>query len=325
MIKVGIVGSSGYVAGELLRTLVHHPNVEIDFLYSHSQAGTDAAKVHQDLFYIDHLSFSNTVNDQVDVVFLCLGHGNSLQFLSKHNFASHCKIIDLSNDFRLNEKAHFNDQQFVYGLTELNKAAIIKADSIANPGCFATAIQLALLPLAAKNQLNNDIHIHAITGSTGAGQNLSNTSHFSWRNNNVSVYKAFKHQHLSEIGESILSLQTDFKHEINFIPIRGNFSRGILATCYLNIELSENELIEIFTSYYKDAPFTHVIQKPIHLKQVVNTNMCYLQVQKIDQKVLITTAIDNLLKGAAGQAIENMNLMFGLDQRTGLHLKASYH
>jgi len=323
MIKAGIVGSSGYVAGELLRCLIHHPEVDIDFLYSHSQPGLNAGEIHQDLIHLENLTFTNVINEQVDVVFLCLGHGNSTKFLKTHSFSSQTKIIDLSNDFRLKNDAAMGEKDFVYGLTELNHGAIKTAQHIANPGCFATAIQLALLPLAAKQHLNDDVHIHAITGSTGAGQGLSTTSQFSWRSNNVSIYKAFDHQHMGEIGENIVSLQPKFKHEINFLPVRGNFTRGIFASAYMTTDLSEMQLQDLYEDYYQDAPFTHLSKNTVHLKQVVNTNFCYLQVQKIDGKVLITSVIDNLLKGAAGQAIENMNLMFGLDQKSGLALKAS--
>jgi N-acetyl-gamma-glutamyl-phosphate reductase len=323
MIKVGIVGSSGYVAGELLRCLIHHPEVEISFLYSHSQPDLKAGEIHQDLMHLDNLSFSNEIDQQADVVFLCLGHGNSKKFLQAHTFSLQTKVIDLSNDFRLNKEATQGDKTFVYGLTECNHEVIKTAQHIANPGCFATAIQLALLPLAAQQQLGNDVHIHAITGSTGAGQGLSAISHFSWRNNNVSIYKPFDHQHLGEIGETIMAAQPTFEHELNFLPVRGNFTRGIFASAYTTSDLSETQLQSIYAAYYQDAPFTYLSKNTVHLKQVVNTNLCYLHVQKIDGKVLITSVIDNLLKGAAGQAIENMNLMFGLDQQCGLALKAA--
>lgn len=325
MIKVGIIGSSGYVAGELLRCLMVHPEVEVDFLYSHSQPGLNAAEVHEDLMLMENLSFTNEVNPTVDLVFLCLGHGNSTKFLENHSFSQATKVIDLSNDFRLKEDSSLGNMDFVYGLTELNSSKIKEANYIANPGCFATAIQLALLPLANEKLLTGDVHIHAITGSTGAGQGLSSTSHFSWRNNNVSIYKAFNHQHLGEIGESVLSLQEDFDKELNFLPVRGDFTRGIFASIYMQTDLLEEELIELFENYYKEAPFTHVVKKTVHLKQVVNTNHCFIEVKKIGNKVLVTSVIDNLLKGAAGQAIENMNLMFGFQQETGLNLKATYH
>lgn len=324
MITAGIVGGAGYVAGELLRCLVHHPSVKLDFVYSTSQSGHLIDTVHQDLLPHLELEFSDSLNENVDVVFLCLGHGKSKEFLENNKFSSSTKIIDLSNDFRLKADSNFNGMPFVYGLVELNKDTIKTANYIANPGCFATAIQLALLPLAANGLLRDDVHAHAITGSTGAGQSLSATTHFSWRNNNVSIYKAFSHQHLGEIGESVKSLQNDFDFPINFIPVRGNFTRGILASVYTACDIPENELVEMYQTYYSDACFTHVSSSAIHLKQVVNTNNAFLQVQQMDGKILVTSVIDNLLKGAAGQAIQNMNLMFGLAEETGLNFKANY-
>jgi len=324
MIKAGVVGSSGYVAGELIRCLVHHPEVNIDFVYSHSQPGVKVFEIHQDLVDHPEITFTDQINPEVNVVFLCLGHGNSRKFLTEHSFAKHTKVIDLSNDFRLKTDAEFQDKHFVYGLTALNKPDIKKAAYIANPGCFATAIQQGLLPLAKAGALGSEIHIHAITGSTGAGQSLSTTSHFSWRNNNVSIYKAFEHQHLGEIGESLQSLQPDFSHTLNFIPVRGDFTRGIFASMYCQTDLSEKAITELFEDFYQDEPFTFVSNDTINLKQVVNTNHCLLQVQKINGKVLVTSVIDNLLKGAAGQAIQNMNLQFGLNETSGLQFKASY-
>ena len=324
MISVGIIGSSGYVAGELIRSLLLHPEVNIDFLYSHSKNGAEASTIHGDLFAHPELKFTQNINTNVDVVFLCLGHGNSTQFLSNNTFSAATKIIDLSNDFRLANDANFQGNEFVYGLVDLKSAKIKEAKHIANPGCFATAIQLALLPLAKKQALNNDIHVNAITGSTGAGQSAMETTHFSWRNNNVSIYKAFDHQHLGEIGESITSLQKDFAHDIHFIPMRGNYTRGILATAYTATDLSEEELVALYKDFYATSAFTSVSTQPVHLKQVVNTNNAVVQVQKKGNQALITCAIDNLLKGAAGQAIENMNLMFGLDVSTGLKFKANY-
>ncbi|WP_417602269.1 N-acetyl-gamma-glutamyl-phosphate reductase [Owenweeksia hongkongensis] len=324
MIKAGIIGGTGYVAGELIRLLVNHPNVKIDFIYSHSQPGQSVASVHEDLFAFESLQFTDQVNPNVDVLFLCLGHGNSKKFLENHTFSPNTKVIDLSNDFRLEADSEFLGKKYVYGLPELNKEKIANAGYIANPGCFATAIQLALLPLATGGFLKNEVHINAITGSTGAGQSPSATTHFSWRNNNLSIYKAFSHQHLGEIGESLVSLQPDFDKALNFLPLRGDFTRGIFASAYTNCEISEEELSALYKSYYEDAPFTKISANGINLKQVVNTNFCLLQVQKIDGKVLITSVIDNLLKGASGQAIQNMNLMFGLNESTGLNLKASY-
>jgi N-acetyl-gamma-glutamyl-phosphate reductase len=324
MIQVGIIGSAGYVAGELIRCLIHHPLVNLDFMFSTSQAGKKVAEVHEDLYIKKELYFTNEINPNIDVVFLCLGHGNSSEFLTNNSFSSHTKIIDLSNDFRLKSDANFQENQFVYGLVELNKEAIKTAQHIANPGCFATAIQLGLLPLAKAGLLQNDVHINAITGSTGAGQSLSATSHFSWRNNNVSIYKAFAHQHLGEIGETVVFLQNNFTNELNFIPVRGDFTRGIFASMYTKCHLSEAELIDLFQAYYQDEPFTFISDKTVNLKQVVNTNNCLIQVQKIDDKVLITSVIDNLIKGAAGQAIQNMNLMFGIEESTGINFKANY-
>jgi N-acetyl-gamma-glutamyl-phosphate reductase len=320
MIKTGIIGGGGYVAGELIRCLVNHPHVQIDFIYSNSQHGKKVADVHEDMYTHPELTFSNKIKEDVDVVFICLGHGNSGKFLAENTFSKATKIIDLSNDFRL-----INDANgFIYGLPELNKSEIKSATKIANPGCFATAIQLALLPLADGGLLKNDVHVNAITGSTGAGQSPSATTHFSWRNNNISVYKAFRHQHLDEIKESVNSLQSDFSHSIDFLPHRGDFTRGIHATMYTKSSLSEPQLIDLFKAFYKDAKFTFISDNPINLKQVVNTNNCLIHVQKIEDKVLVTSVIDNLLKGAAGQAIQNMNLMFGIEETTGVKFKANY-
>ncbi|NRA13099.1 MAG: N-acetyl-gamma-glutamyl-phosphate reductase [Crocinitomicaceae bacterium] len=323
MISVGIVGSAGYVAGELIRSLVHHPKVKVDFLFSHSSPDVDVSMIHQDMLNAD-LLFTQELNHNVDIVFLCLGHGNSKKFLTKHRFSETTRIIDLGNDFRLKDDASFNGMDFVYGLVEWNKRSIKETQYIANPGCFATAIQLALLPLAKEGLLTNDVHINAITGSTGAGQSLSSTSHFSWRNNNISMYKEFKHQHLGEIGETLLATQSGFDHELNFLPVRGDFSRGIFASAYMKCKLEEKALIQLFEGYYQSAEFTHVFNGNVHLKQVVNTNNCALQIQKVEGKILITSVIDNLLKGAAGQAIQNMNIMFDLPENTGLAFKANY-
>ena len=323
MIKIGIVGGAGYTAGELIRLLVNHAQVELDFVYSTSNAGNYIYQVHQDLIGSLDLKFTSKVNTNVDVLFLCLGHGNSRKFLEKNQFSNDTKIIDLSNDFRLNADMVFQDRKFVYGLPEYNKEAIVSANNIANPGCFATAIQLALLPLANANLLQSEVHINATTGSTGAGVSPSETTHFSWRDNNFSIYKAFTHQHLEEIDESLAKLQADFSEELMFIPNRGNFSRGIFASVYLNFDDSLEKAFELFENYYKDAAFTHVSKSPIHLKQVVNTNNCFLHLQMHKNKLLITSVIDNLLKGASGQAIQNMNLMFGIKETEGLMLKAN--
>lgn len=323
MIKVGIIGGAGYTAGELIRLLVNHSKVELDFVYSTSNTGNNIYAVHQDLLGQIDLKFTDKINPNVSVLFLCLGHGNSKQFLVQHEFSKHTKIIDLSNDFRLNNDAVFQGNEFVYGLPELQKDKIKTASYIANPGCFATAIQLALLPLAKHNLLTFDVHINATTGSTGAGVSPSETTHFSWRDNNFSIYKAFIHQHLGEINESLASLQSDFSKELFFIPNRGNFSRGIFASVYLKFEGTIENAFEWYEYFYKEAPFTYISKVPIHLKQVVNTNNCFIHLEKHKNTLLITSVIDNLIKGASGQAIQNMNLMFGFEETEGLNLKAS--
>ena len=323
MIKVGIVGGAGYTAGELIRLLVNHSKVALDFVYSTSNAGNYIHQVHQDLLGTLDLKFTSTINPEVDVLFLCLGHGNSKKFLQENSFSLTTKIIDLSNDFRLNNNAVFQEKEFVYGLPELQKETIKKANNIANPGCFATAIQLALLPLAKQGLLKGTAHINATTGSTGAGVSPMATTHFSWRDNNFSVYKAFTHQHLGEINESLSSLQKGFSEELFFVPNRGNFSRGIFASIYLEFDKSIEEAFKLYEDYYKDAKFTYVSKTPIHLKQVVNTNNCFLHLQKHNNTLLITSVIDNLLKGASGQAIQNMNLLFGFNEIEGLQLKAT--
>ena len=323
MIKVGIIGGSGYTGGELIRLLINHPKAEIDFVYSTTKAGLPVVDAHEDLLGQTDLKFKGLINPNVDVLFLCLGHGNSKSFINENSFSEKTRIIDLSNDFRLNNDAIFEDKEFVYGLPELQKEKIINAKHIANPGCFATAIQLALLPLANAELLKGEVHVNAITGSTGAGIKPSATTHFSWRNNNASWYKPFTHQHLGEINESIELLQKS-KANVYFLPNRGNFPRGILATCYTKFEGSLEEAMKLYTSFYNDAPFTHISEKEIHLKQVVNTNNCHIHLHKHNDVLLITSAIDNLLKGASGQAIQNMNLIFGLNETEGLNLKASY-
>ena len=324
MIDVGIIGGAGYTAGELIRLLLNHPKTNLNFIYSTSNAGNKIHKVHQDLVGDTDLEFSNTINPEVDVLFLCLGHGNSTAFLQTHKFSSQTKIIDLSNDFRLEKDRVFEGLHFVYGLPELNKDAIKKASYIANPGCFATGIQLAILPLAAHHLLKSDVHVNAVTGSTGAGTSLSDTTHFSYRDNNFSHYKAFDHQHLGEINESIQGLQNDASNDLILIPNRGNFSRGIFITAYTEFDGSLDDAKKLYKDYYKEAAFTHVSDQDIHLKQVVNTNKCILHLQKHNNKLLITSIVDNLLKGASGQAIQNMNLMFGFEESEGLLLKANY-
>ena len=324
MIQVGIIGGAGYTAGELIRLLRVHSKTEINFVYSTSSAGKKLSAIHQDLVGSTEQRFTDTINTDVDVVFLCLGHGNSKLFLENNTFSKATKIIDLSNDFRLTPDAVFQNKQFVYGLPELNKSDIQSAQYIANPGCFATAIQLAILPLAANGLIKEAIHVNAVTGATGAGTSLSSTTHFTWRVDNFSHYKAFNHQHLSEIHQSVDSLQEGLQSKIHFIPNRGNFSRGIFATLYTNYDGSLEAAKTLFKSYYKHAEFTTVSEDPLHLKQVVNTNKCLLHLEVHDGKLLITSAIDNLLKGASGQAVHNMNLMFGFEADLGLQLKANY-
>lgn len=316
-VKVGIIGAAGYTGGELLRILIHHPDVEIVYAHSKSNGGNPVYAVHEDLAGSTDLVFLRNFHDEVDVVFLCLGHGESKIFLEENSFRKDLKIIDLSQDFRL--RANAND--FVYGLVELNRAEIKAANKIANPGCFATGIQLGLLPLAARGEITDNVHISAITGSTGAGQTLSGTSHFSWRNNNISIYKPFEHQHLFEIKESLMQLQAEMEHGLNFIPFRGDFTRGILASLYMKTDLSLEEVKSMYHAYYLTHPFTSVIDTNPNLKQVVNTNKCLLYLQKYDDTLHIISVTDNLVKGASGQATQNMNLMFGLDETAGLNLK----
>jgi N-acetyl-gamma-glutamyl-phosphate reductase len=324
MLEIGIIGGAGYTAGELIRLLLNHPKTNINFVFSTSNAGNKLYQVHQDLMGSTEISFTSEINANIDVLFLCLGHGNSTSFLKKHPFSSTTKIIDLSNDFRLTKDKNLEGKSFVYGLPELQKETIKKANFIANPGCFATALQLAILPLAANNVLQDDVHIHAVTGATGAGTSLSKTTHFTWRDNNFSHYKAFNHQHLGEIHQTVQQLQTNFNSDINFVPNRGNFSRGIFATTYTKFEGSLKDARNLYKAYYKDAAFTFVSDESIHLKQVINTNKCIIQLEKHDNKLLITSTIDNLLKGASGQAVQNMNLMYDFEETLGLNLKASY-
>lgn len=322
--KVGIIGGAGYTAGELIRLLINHPEAEIDFVYSTSNAGNPISKVHEDLVGSLDLTFTDTVNSNVEVLFLCLGHGNSVKFLEANSFSEDTKIIDLGNDFRLEKDKVFKGKTFVYGLPELQKEAIQNTSYIANPGCFATAIQLGLLPLADAGLLKSHVHINAVTGATGAGTSLSATSHFPWRDNNFSYYKPFTHQHLGEINQSVKQLQSGFSSEIFFLPNRGNFSRGIFATLYTDFEGTLEDAKALYKTYYEDAAFTFVSDEVLHLKQVVNTNKCLVHLHKHGNKLLINSIIDNLLKGASGQAIQNMNLMFGLEETTGLNLKANY-
>jgi N-acetyl-gamma-glutamyl-phosphate reductase len=321
-IQVGVVGGAGYTGGELLRLLVNHPNVEINFVYSSTRAGKAISETHPDLAGILDLPFSAELNPEIDVLFLCMGHGNSATFLHEHTVNDNTKIIDLSNDFRLAADRNFMGRSFVYGLTEVNKSQIKSAQAIANPGCFATAIQLALVPLASAGKLQNEVHVNAITGSTGAGAVPSATSHFSWRNNNISYYKPFTHQHLGEIGETLTPAQGSAS-TLHFLPIRGNFTRGIFATAYTAYEGNLEDAYALYESFYSDSPFTFVSKNSLALKQVVNTNRCLIHLHLHEGQLLITSIIDNLLKGASGQAVENMNLMFDWEQSTGLNLKSA--
>jgi len=319
-VRAGIIGGAGYTGGEMLRLLVNHPAVTIAFVNSTSNQGNLITDVHTDLLGDTDLRFTGELSFDIDVLFLCVGHGDAKKFLDANPVPAGIKIIDLSQDFRLAANAA---EKWIYGLPELNRERIKTADYIANPGCFATCIQLALLPLAAKGLIQNEVHINATTGSTGAGQSLSATSHFSWRNNNLSVYKAFDHQHLNEIGESLLQLDPAFDTVLNFIPQRGDFTRGILAAAYVESDLSAEEAERLYEDFYAEHPFTQVSKKEINLKQVVNTNKAFVHVAKHGNKLLIISIIDNLLKGASGQAVQNMNLMFGLDEQQGLRLKAT--
>jgi N-acetyl-gamma-glutamyl-phosphate reductase len=322
-VKAGIIGGAGYTGGEMLRILINHPNVDIAFVHSNSNAGNYVYEVHTDLFGDTDLKFAAELSTDVDVLFLCVGHGDAKKFLEANEIPDSVKIIDLSQDFRLSQNSKLKSKNFVYGLPELNREAIKTADNIANPGCFATCLQLGLLPLASKSLLNSEVHITATTGSTGAGQSLAATSHFTWRNDNLSVYKAFNHQHLNEIGQSLKQLQSGFDRAINFIPYRGDFTRGIIASMYTESDLSEEAALALYRDYYEGHPFTHVTSRNIDLKQIVNTNKCFIQVKKHDNKIFIISIMDNLLKGASGQAVQNMNLLFDLDERAGLRLKAT--
>lgn len=320
MIKAGIIGGAGYTAGELLRLLINHPEVEITFVNSSSNAGNPIVDVHEGLIGETDLVFTDELPlDEIDVLFFCTAHGDTKKFMDSHELPKKIKIVDLSMDYRLEAPEH----EFVYGLPELDKEAIRKAQYIANPGCFATCIQLALLPLAKNQLIHENVIVNAITGSTGAGVKPGATSHFSWRNNNISIYKPFSHQHVPEIKQSLRKLQGSYNSDIDFIPYRGDFARGIFATVVLHCKASADSLYLMYKEYYADAPFVHVSEKNIDLKQVVNTNKCLVHLEKHDDKLLIISCIDNLLKGASGQAVQNMNLLFGLDEQAGLRLKPS--
>lgn len=319
MIKIGIIGGAGYAAGELIRVLLNHPQAELVFVNSNSNAGNRLSDVHEGIYGETDLRFTDLLPfEKVDVLFLCLGHGKSRQFLEEHQVPDGIKIIDFAQDFRL--KAEGND--FVYGLPELQRETICRARHIANPGCFATCIQLGLLPLAAEGLLKGIVSVNAITGSTGAGVRPTETTHFSWRTGNLSIYKAFRHQHVPEILQSILQLEPSFDGQIEFLPYRGDFPRGIFSTIVVRTDAEQERIDDLYNRFYADAPFTFYSTRPLDMKQVVNTNKCLVHAERIDDKLLITSCIDNLLKGAAGQAVENMNLIFRLPQDAGLHLKS---
>ena len=319
MIKVGILGAAGYTGGELIRLLLNHPEAEIVFANSESNAGNLVSDVHEGLIGDTDLRFTDAMPfDQVDVVFFCFGHGKSEAFLKEHTIPANVKIIDLAQDFRIK-----GNHDYVYGLPEINKAEIVKAQHVANPGCFATAIQVALLPAAKIGLLTDDVAVNAITGSTGAGQKPGATTHFSWRSDNLSIYKAFSHQHIAEIRQSLTQIQGCLDASIDFIPYRGNFARGIFCTAVVKTIANAEDVIAAYKDFYRDAAFTHYSDKAIDLKQVVNTNKALVHVDCFEGKILVTSAIDNLLKGAVGQAVQNMNLLFGLEETAGLKLKAS--
>ncbi|MCD6063160.1 MAG: N-acetyl-gamma-glutamyl-phosphate reductase [Flavipsychrobacter sp.] len=320
-IQAGIIGGAGYTGGETLRLLLNHPDVELAFVHSRSKAGQPVHSVHTDTIGETELLFTSDVTDAVDVVFLCVGHGEAKELMQQTNLAPRVKIIDLSQDHRLAVNAEMVNRKFVYGLPETNRELIKNADSIANPGCFATAIQLATIPLAAAG-LINELHVTGITGSSGAGQKLQQSSHFTWRANNIEAYKSLSHQHLEEIHETLRALQPNAP-QVNFMPWRGDFTRGIYVSAYTKTDKGIDELTQLYKDYYSTHPFVVVSEKMINLKQVVNTNKCLLHLEKAEGNVIIHAAIDNLLKGASGQAVQNMNLMFGLDEATGLKLKAT--
>jgi len=322
-VNIGIVGGAGYTGGELLRVLLRHPNAHISFVHSTSSAGELVSKVHADLLGDTPLKFTNTLDQHIDVLFLCVGHGDANKFLIDNEIKASIKIIDLSQDFRLAGSASIGGRNFVYGLPELQREVIKSATNIANPGCFATAIQLGLLPLAAKGLLK-EVYTTGITGSTGAGQGLSNTSHFSWRANNIQAYKTLQHQHLNEIVQSLAQLQGNQNAEVNFVPWRGDFTRGIFVTSVVSADISLDALYDLYNTYYDGHTFTHVSKSNIDLKQVVNTNKCLIHIEQQGNKIAIHSVVDNLLKGAVGQAVQNMNLIFGIDEAAGLQLKANY-
>ncbi|MFS8083942.1 MAG: N-acetyl-gamma-glutamyl-phosphate reductase [Ginsengibacter sp.] len=323
-IKVGIIGGAGYTGGELIRLLLNHPQTEIIFVNSKSYNGKLLSTVHQDLAGETDLHFSDKPQFNVDLLFLCTAHGHAEKFLKENKIPKKVKIISLAQDFRLNKHSEFGSRKFVYGLPEINRDKIQKADNIANPGCFATAIELGLLPLAEMNILS-DVYATGITGSTGAGQGLSETAHFSWRENNVQAYKSLTHQHLAEISETLLSVTPKAKNiSIHFVPWRGDFTRGIFITSQLKCSDTIHDIYDHFEKFYKGHPFIKISKEPIFLKQVVNTNNCFLHLEQVGDILVIHSVIDNLLKGASGQAVQNMNILFGFEESTGLKLKANY-
>ena len=330
-IKVGIIGGAGYTGGELIRLLIHHPDIAVSYIHSRSNAGKAVHSVHQDLLGDTDMRFSGEMNSDIDVLYLCLGHGESKKFLEENNIPEKVKIIDLANDFRLNLKSEIRNRKFIYGLPELNRDKIKKANCVANPGCFATTIQLGLLPLA-KAGLLKEVYTTGITGSTGAGQSLAGTSHFSWRSNNIQAYKTLTHQHLGEIHESLHQLQESFPGSppdggaggLHFVPWRGDFTRGIFISSQIYTEKTIEEISDLYKDFYTGHPFTHITKEQVFLKQVVNTNKCVIQLEKVGSILVVHSVSDNLLKGASGQAVQNMNLMFGLSETAGLNLKANY-
>lgn len=322
-IKAGIIGGAGYTGGEMIRLLINHPAVNLSFIHSTSNTGNAVNKIHTDLIGETDLIFTDTLQDDIDVLFLCVGHGDANKFLSNNSVKDIVKVIDLSQDFRLGPTSQFANRKFVYGLPELNKTKIKSAQNIANPGCFATAIQLGLLPLAKAGVLG-DVYTTGITGSTGAGQGLNNTSHFSWRANNIQAYKTLQHQHIHEIHQSLQQLQGNDGMYVNFVPWRGDFTRGIYVSSIVDCALPLEEIKQLYKTYYQEHPFTHISDAMIDLKQVVNTNKCLLHIEKQGSKIVVHAAIDNLVKGASGQAVQNMNLLFGLEETAGLKLKANY-
>ncbi len=319
-IKAGVIGGAGYTGGETVRLLLHHTNVDLAFVQSRSQAGKALTSIHADLVGETDLVFTENLNQAVDVLFLCLSHGESKKLLAENSFSANARIIDLGNDFRLGEKA--GAREFVYGLPEFQREKIKSAKNIANPGCFATAIQLGLLPLA-KAGLLKEVHTTGITGATGAGQKLQDTTHFTWRASNISAYKTLTHQHIREINQTLKLIQPSFCEAINFVPWRGDFTRGIYVSSIIECDFTKAEIEKLYEEYYANHPFTHLAQEMIDMKQVVNTNKCLIHLEKVENKLIIHSTIDNLLKGASGQAIQNMNLMFGLDEAVGLKLKGS--